>query len=48
MKMPLCLTLVDSVYEPKQFQPTPVLSLSPPKHIPQHHIKHREGLCSNR
>ena len=31
MKMPLCLNLVDDVYEPNQLQPTLVRSLSPPK-----------------
>lgn len=30
--MPLCLSLVDKVYEPKQFQPAPVPSLLPPNH----------------
>lgn len=33
MKMPFCLSLVDNVYEPKQFQPALVLALLPPKRI---------------
>lgn len=35
MKMPLCLDLVDDMYEPKQLQPTLVPSLSSLK---PHHI----------
>lgn len=47
MKMPLYLKLVDNVYEPKQLQPTPVPSLSPPKPM-TYTTKTREALSSNR